>query len=108
MNVLMSCKICRRGSGLRLLGETRALHSCFHTIPSVEFRLPGHTRYAVITVINLPFFPLRVIQLHLPMGSAPCELDRLASLLVMPVMVPPGLCLVGNNSDEVDSCILAR
>ena len=108
MNVLRSCKICRRGSGLRLLGETRARHSCFHTVLSVEFRLPGHTRYAVIMVINLTFFSLRVIQLHLPMGSAPCELDRLASLLVVPVMVPPGLCLVRNNSDEVDSYILAR
>lgn len=89
------------------MSDTRALHSCFQIIPSVDWRLIGYTRYAVITVILLLCFPPNVIQLHCPISSDPYLSIRSLSLLVRPVIVPPGLCLMGKSYGDVDSCILA-
>ena len=69
--------------------------------------LPGHTRYAVMIVIFFVFLPSSVIQLHRPRWSDPHFSIRPLSLLDTPVIVPPGLYLLGNNSGDVDNCTFA-
>ena len=53
--------ICLQRSGDLLCENTSARHYCFHTVPSVDYKFPGHTWYAVMIVINLSFEPYRVI-----------------------------------------------
>lgn len=45
--------ICFLRSVVRLVGKTKAYHSFFQTVPSDDCMLLGHTRYAVMMVINL-------------------------------------------------------
>ena len=92
-----SMSTCLRGSGDSFRGVSKARHSCFQTVPSVDCRFPGHTRYAVITVIFLAFFPCNVIQLHRPTGLEPCERTRPTNLLLIPVIVSPGLYRFGKS-----------
>lgn len=75
-------------------------------IPLEEFKLPGHTRYAVTMMISLLCFLWRVIQLHRPRVSEPWAWTRPPNFLVRPVWIPSGLCLEENIFGDVDRYIL--
>lgn len=82
----------------------KSRHSCFQTVPSVECKLPGHTRYALTISFCLPS---SVVQLHRPSASESNLSIRPLSLPDDPVRVPPGLYVVGKSSGEVYNYIFA-
>ena len=106
MNDLRSTRIFLRGSGIVLCGDTSARHLYFHTVPSVDCKLPEHNWYKAMIVIIVSCVLCRVIQLRLHILSDTFVCTRPSNLLVTHVSVPPGLYLVENISGVVDVCIL--
>lgn len=89
-----------------ILGGVERWHysvSCFYMVPSVNLILPGHTYYAWIMGINYSYFSCIIIKFHLLIWSDPWLCILPASLLVKPVIVPPGLYFIRNNSGEDDN-----